>query len=273
VSIRKHIIFVDDDLIEKKIPEMRVIRKRLVYTGPDRNPILGRNGVPLLSWNLEYRFPHDKLVPMRPFTEDEIIRISTAMSGKYAIRDRAWFLLGIYCGLRPTQLSMLTVGNVSEFYLIKPTFTIPMPHRPKYAQEVMQKSMHHVAEEALKKWLTVLQRVFHGKLNENYPLFLSRKSNKDGSYRNPSRQQYWHIIREACKTGNIEIVTNEGRLCAMSMYKTYLHWASKANGYDVIAIAKLVGHTSVHSTVMALRHELLTPEERLEEDHRQVNKH
>ena len=48
----------------------------------------------------------------RPLTPSEIQSVSQSFSGKYAVRDKCLFLLGINIGARVSELTALTVGDV-----------------------------------------------------------------------------------------------------------------------------------------------------------------
>ncbi len=47
----------------------------------------------------------------RPLTPSEIQAVSQSFSGKYAVRDRCFFLLGVNIGARVSELTALTVGD------------------------------------------------------------------------------------------------------------------------------------------------------------------
>jgi integrase len=170
---------------------------------------------------------------------------------------------------RTPQLAALTVEDVFDYGGIRSTFTVPMVHRSH--PERQEKDMHPAAAEALKRWIQVLQKVYP-RLPGDFPLFRSRRSRTNGRKSNLSRQQFWHVVRLACQEARIELVTDEGRLCTMSMYKTYLKWAHEANGYDILAIAKLAGHRNIESTAKALRLVVDTPDQRFHQAHHEPEK-
>jgi integrase len=270
VPIHERRIKVDDDVIQKVIPQMRKIGHRMVWTDEHGKPVRMKNGLYVLAWHTRVYADSQRLTPMRAMTELEVIAIAKSMTGLYAIRDRAWFILGTYCGLRVSQLSMLTVADVFEYGGIRPVFTIPLLRRRSHP-EYQQKDMHPAAAEALHRWVQVLQRVYP-KLPGDFPLFNSRKADDDGLRHNPRRQTYWGVIRNSCKAARVEIVTDEGRLCTESMYKTYLAWAHQANGFDILAIARLAGHISVATTARALKLDVAKADERFQKAHQGIKK-
>ena len=48
----------------------------------------------------------------RPLTDPEIALVSRSFGGTYALRDRAWFILGLKTGFRIAELLSLRVGDV-----------------------------------------------------------------------------------------------------------------------------------------------------------------
>ena len=51
----------------------------------------------------------------RPLSQAEIEAVARSFSGVYAQRNRALFLLGIYTGMRISELLALNVGDIWEY--------------------------------------------------------------------------------------------------------------------------------------------------------------
>jgi integrase len=70
----------------------------------------------------------------RPLTDDEVDLVLQSFGGRYALRDRALFLLGIYTGFRITELLSLRLADVAPHQQVVPRITVPRRHmKGKYA--------------------------------------------------------------------------------------------------------------------------------------------
>lgn len=61
----------------------------------------------------------------RPLSEDEILQASESFQGRYAVRNRCLFVLGVLCGFRVSELLSLRIRDVVENNLVRNRVTVP----------------------------------------------------------------------------------------------------------------------------------------------------
>lgn len=67
----------------------------------------------------------------RPLTPEEIDEILVSFGGRFAVRDKALFVMGIYTGFRITELLSLRIRDVCQFGRVLPRVTVwPFLHIP-----------------------------------------------------------------------------------------------------------------------------------------------
>ena len=66
----------------------------------------------------------DGLIGCRPLTDEEVEVESKSFGGKYGLRDRCLFLLGVYAGYRIGELLSLRVEDVMEYGRVKERVTV-----------------------------------------------------------------------------------------------------------------------------------------------------
>ncbi len=61
----------------------------------------------------------------RPLTDDEVEQVMQSFGGRFATRDSALFLLGIYTGFRITELLSLRLHDVYQHQEVLSRVTVP----------------------------------------------------------------------------------------------------------------------------------------------------
>ena len=88
----------------------------------------------------------------RPLTDDEVDLVLQSFGGRYALRDRALFCLGIYTGFRITELLSLRLQDVAQHQQVLARITVPRRHmKGKYASRSVP--LHPLAQLALAAWI------------------------------------------------------------------------------------------------------------------------
>ena len=96
----------------------------------------------------------------RPLTELEIQSILQAFTGKYEIRNRTLFLLGLNTGARISELLALNIGNVWRFPTFRPTQKRSYHSNP--AEKLSQKPIGRVKKQrCLNKVIHNFLKIFY----------------------------------------------------------------------------------------------------------------
>ena len=166
--------------------------------------------------------------------------VSRSFGGKYALRGRAFFLLGVFSGFRVSELLSLRVRDVLQHGNIVERVVVQR-RSMKGKQESRSVVFHPKAQEALRPWLKALKA--EGNLKPETFLFRSR----EGDNRAISRVQAYGILREAFEANQLP-----GKLATHSMRKSFANRAYEKSGRDLLRTAKALGHKSVDSTISYL---------------------
>ena len=177
------------------------------------------------------------MIGCRPLTDAEIELVSQSFAGRFALRDRALFVLGIYSGFRISELLSLKAKDVVQHGELVARVTVQRKSMKGKSQS-RSVVLHPKAREALSPWLATLA----DDDPEGY-LFRSRK----GKNRSISRVQAYTILRDAFNANHLS-----GRLATHSMRKTFANRAYENSGRDLLRTAKALGHKSVNSTISYL---------------------
>jgi len=176
----------------------------------------------------------------RPLTDSEVDLVSATFGGRYVLRDRALFLLGVRTGYRVSELLSLRIGDVLQHGRLVDRVSVRRRHT-KGKTEGRTVVLHHQAREALVAWLEQLE--VEGAVAQDTFLFRSRK----GGNRPISRQQAWTVLREAFDANELP-----GPLGTHSLRKTFAARVHEALGGDVFKTQQALGHRSPSSTVAYL---------------------
>lgn len=87
----------------------------------------------------------------RPFSNEEVSRITTSFSGRYAAWDKALFVTGVKSGFRISELLRLTVGDVYDHGRIVERVTVQRRHMKKKT-EGRTVVLHPRARDAIGTW-------------------------------------------------------------------------------------------------------------------------
>jgi site-specific recombinase XerD len=172
----------------------------------------------------------------RPLTDAEIALVSRSFGGTYALRDRAWFILGLKTGFRVAELLSLRVGEVWQYGRVVDQLTVRRAHM-KQQREGRTVPVHPDAQAALATWVLRL-REQPGVTAHTY-VFRSRK----GDNRAISPTQAWRILREACATNELT-----GKLGTHCLRKTFANKVYHQLGFDLIRTKRALGHQQISNT-------------------------
>jgi integrase len=176
----------------------------------------------------------------RPFSDAEVVLVLQHLSGPFALRDRALFLLGVRSGFRISELlslrrcDLVTRGGIAE--------------RVSVARKNMKKKVegrtvliHPEAREALAMWMVQLYEL--GYMTPECFVFQSRT----GPNAAISRVQAYRLLSRACDNAGLS-----GKLGTHSMRKTFADKIYDRLGHDLIKTQRALGHKNINSTVSYL---------------------
>lgn len=174
----------------------------------------------------------------RPLTIEEIALVRESFAGKYAVRNRSLFMLGVSTGGRISELLSLRISDV--FQNGKPVSQLLFVKSIVKGQENARAVPVNVDGIGAITDLIEWHQESYGSVDADRPLFPSRKSG--GGLQAIGRQQAHRILKAACEKASLN-----GKLATHSLRKSY---AQRLYGLlsDIFCIKELLGHKSVVTT-------------------------
>ncbi len=176
----------------------------------------------------------------RPLTDEEIDQVSRSFTGRFALRDRALFLLGVKSGFRISELLSLRTRALIQGGRIADRVTVQRRHMKKKT-EGRTVLLHPVAKAALAAWIDDASKEL--RFGPDSFVFQSRK----GENRPITRVQFYRILANAFTRNGIS-----GRLGTHSMRKSFANKIYDRLGGDLAKTQRALGHRNVNSTVQYL---------------------
>jgi len=176
----------------------------------------------------------------RPLTDQEVNRVLESFDGKYAVRDKALFVLGVKSGFRISELLSLQRRDVCQAGRLVDRVTVCRRNMKKKV-EGRTILLHPEAKAALGVWLEQLRA--DGYMTADAFVFQSRK----GRNRPISRVQAWRVLNRV-----YEVNEMTGQLGTHSMRKTFADRVYEHLGHDLAKTQRALGHRNINSTVQYL---------------------
>lgn len=174
---------------------------------------------------------------VQPFRSKELIRSIREELKNRSPRDHALFVLGIYTGLRISDLLKLKVEDVATFEGAKPVIRERLDLREKKTGKGKIILLNPDVRSALKLLLR------SGEQKPGYPLFVSRKRDGEGKPKAIGRWQANNIVKRAAKEAGVT-----ERIGTHSLRKTFGYHLYRG-GSDVVKLQKLYNHASPQETL------------------------
>lgn len=179
----------------------------------------------------------------RPLTELEIQNILQSFYGKYSLRNRTLFLLGLNTGARISELLSLNVGDVWKFS--RPVEIIYFQKRHTKGKLVgRQIIIRSGAQQAIFE-LIQWKRQQKESLAKDAPLFVSRQGGR------LKRKQAHNILREVFDSCELP-----GHVTTHSLRKTFANYVLRASGGNIKVLQELLGHQHLSTTEAYLSFDL-----------------
>jgi site-specific recombinase XerD len=191
---------------------------------------------------------------IRDYTDSELDLVRKSFSGRYALRDRAFFEMALQMGLRVSEMLSLTVGQVYQYGKVVKEASIDRKHMKGGKAGKASGRTLPIFEEMrayILAWLERMAGMLHVKdpkaIDPSTPLFLSRVHNKDGSPRAIARETAWRIIKAIARENELS-----GKVGTHSTRKTLAckvyTWSN-----DSRVVQRILGHRSLQNTEAYLK--------------------
>ncbi len=176
----------------------------------------------------------------RPLSQQEIHQVARSFGGKYAVRNKALFLLGVKSGFRISELLSLRVADVIQCRRVVERVTVRR-RNTKGKTEGRTLLLHPDAGHTLVAWVDQMRA--SGDMTTDTFVFRSR----NGHNQPITRVQAWRVLRRAYATSRMT-----GNLGTHSMRKTFANRIYEKLGRDLVKTQRALGHRNINSTVSYL---------------------
>ncbi|HMQ11636.1 MAG TPA: tyrosine-type recombinase/integrase [Oligoflexia bacterium] len=176
----------------------------------------------------------------KAITPLEVEKTLNAFSGKYALRNKALFVLGIKTGLRISEVLSLRIQDIHKDGQILDRIYV---QRKNTKGKISGRSivLNPQAKKAVKTWINQLNA--SKELDETAYLFSSRK----GTNKSISVQQAWNILKEAFDKAGLT-----GKLSCHTLRKTYAQQIYIKLNRELHLVQAALGHRNINSTIQYL---------------------
>ena len=178
----------------------------------------------------------------RPLSEEEVVRLIDAFTGRYRARDVALVVLGSHTGFRISELLSIQVNQIwTGTEVVKEVQVAKGFMKGKKMSRTMP--LHEKAREAI--WaLLQSSRMWHPLFHE-WPLFHAQGCQK----RLSTRQAYDIIVNAAERAG-----LDTKRIGTHSLRKSFAKrlWTGRYVNMDPARMARLLGHQNWSNTLRYL---------------------
>ena len=173
----------------------------------------------------------------RPLNNQEILLVKACFDGKYAVRNRSLFMLGVSTGGCISELLSLQIGDVWQNCraVSDLLFERSVVKRSEVSRAVPVNSDGSHAISELIAW----HREAYHTTHKNRPLFPSRNGQGDKSM---SRRAAHNVLKSAFQVAGLK-----GHLATHSLRKSFAQRLYDRTG-DIFAVQEMLGHKSVATT-------------------------
>jgi integrase len=187
---------------------------------------------------------------MRDFTSEEITLLRQSFGGRYALRDRCYFEMGLQMGLRVSEELSIRVGWVYRDGRVQDEVVIPRRYMKGGKAGKADGRVVPIAlatKPYILGWLVCMAEMLGLKgpqeLDPSLPLFMSRVYNGDGTPRAICRETMWRILTTLVRENALPART--GTHC---LRKTLARQAERYFKGNIRKVRRILGHRSASST-------------------------
>lgn len=174
----------------------------------------------------------------RPLTNEEIIKVAECFEGKFEVRNRSIFMLGVSCGARISELLALTIGDVWQNG--KPVTDIQFSkHIVKGKEHARAVPLNIDGRTAIGQLIAWYKNKFadHAYIDPEAPLFKSRVGGKP-----LTRKGAADVLSEVFIKAGLN-----GKLATHSLRKSFAQRLYNITG-DIFIVKEMLGHQSTTTT-------------------------
>lgn len=184
----------------------------------------------------------------RHLSHQEVSSIINNLTGKFSLRNRALFQLGIDTGYRISELLSLSIQDVFDGDRVKDRISVARSNMKGERIGRFNIKISNISKQRLYMWYEEAQDMEHilG-INPGDPVFFSRKRDDQNNLKAISSVQAWRSFKKAIKQAGID-----GKVGTHSMRKTAGVRFYKESGLDLKATQIFLGHSSVNDTMRYL---------------------
>lgn len=170
----------------------------------------------------------------RPLTNTEIREVSATFSGRYGVRNKSFFMLGVSIGGRVSELLALHVEDVYQNGRAVTDFQFDkeMVKGKETARTIPVNTDGQKAIQELMDW----HKSYFGKITDDRPLFPSVKGGR------LKRQAVHKILKTAFEAAGLN-----GKLATHTLRKSFAQRVYD-NCNDIFIVKELLGHKNVATT-------------------------
>jgi integrase len=190
---------------------------------------------------------------MRDLSAEEISLLRKSFSGRYALRDRCYFEMGLQLGLRVSEMLSITVGQVYHGGTVPEALSIERRHmKGGKSGKASGRTLPIFPETKphIMAWLLRMAQILGltdpQAIDPNTPLFISRVHKK--GIRAIRRETVWKFLTNLCRENGLS-----GSVGTHGLRKTLARSAQVEFKGDVRKVQKILGHRSLSSTEHYLR--------------------
>jgi len=176
----------------------------------------------------------------RPLKADEIKKAENAIRGRFSLRNKALFSLGLMSGFRIAELLSLKIKDVWQHGGLVPEVYVQRDNM-KGKIEGRKVPLHPDAKPDLRRWIQYLKQC--DDLDPNYYLFHPQSKPMFAL----SYKQAWEILTTAFRRACLP-----GKIGTHGMRKTFAFKMYPLVNYNLKAMQELLGHKSITSTAAYL---------------------
>jgi site-specific recombinase XerD len=173
----------------------------------------------------------------RPLSKEEVTQCINSFKGKYSLRNKTLFVIGLNTGFRISELLSLKIKDAMPYSKITDYLTVKRENmKGHYCSRTIV--LNELSKEYLKKYLDNFTRIF-GVFDKDLYLFKSQKTSNKAI----SRRQATKVLKDVYCDNELT-----GTLATHAMRKTFAKNVNELLDKDITKTQLALGHKNVSST-------------------------
>jgi len=174
----------------------------------------------------------------RPLSNEEVNQCIESFKGKYSLRNKTLFIVGINTGFRVSELLSLKVNDVQPFTKITDYLIVKRANmKGNYCGRTVM--LNEMSKEYLEQYLNNFKKMYGVLPDKNFYLFKSQKTSNKAI----SRRQATKVLKDVYHDNELT-----GTLATHAMRKTFAKNVNELLDKDITKTQLALGHKNVSST-------------------------